>query len=400
MDPQYRGAYDESIAAVQATEQKGLGSDSVGTGVDAWGKTAREVYFASEGVKRGGANGLWDPVLRTRELDRDGVAAEMVFSGPQQGTGAVGTPFTGRGTPYELRMAGARAYHRWLAELCSYQPERHAGVVVCPMDDIHGAVEEITGARKAGLFGGLGFPQPAPPSTDIESLWCHPRYEPIWSLCEELDIPIQCHQAITGIQFGAYPGARWIASIEGHFVARRGLWQLLFSGAFERHPGLKLCITEVGGADFPYWISTFDHFYESKKGSELRKSLPRKPSEYWYRQCFLGASPFSGRLEMELRDRIGVRNIMWGSDYPHKEGAWPFTRERMQALFAGLPEEEISLMVGGNAARVCSFDLEKLRPIADRIGPKVSEFKGAGTSAGADWGRLWTEPAAAAARGN
>jgi predicted TIM-barrel fold metal-dependent hydrolase len=82
------------------------------------------------------------------------------------------------------------------------------------------------------------------------------------------------------------------------------------------------------------------------------------------------------RREAELRYQTGVANIMWGSDYPHPEGSWPYTREQMLETFRGLPEAEVAAMLGGNAARVYGFDVEKLAPLVARIGPEKSAFGG------------------------
>jgi predicted TIM-barrel fold metal-dependent hydrolase len=81
------------------------------------------------------------------------------------------------------------------------------------------------------------------------------------------------------------------------------------------------------------------------------------------------------RREAEQRHAIGVGNIMWGSDYPHPEGTWPTTREQMVETFAGLPDDEIAAMLGGNAARVYGFDPDKLAPLVARIGPDKSAFR-------------------------
>jgi hypothetical protein len=39
-----------------------------------------------------------------------------------------------------------------------------------------------------------------------------------------------------------------------------------------------------------------------------------------------------------------------------------------------LPPERIQQIVGGNAAELYGFDLEALRPAADRFGPTVAEI--------------------------
>ena len=74
-----------------------------------------------------------------------------------------------------------------------------------------------------------------------------------------------------------------------------------------------------------------------------------------------------------LRDRIGLAKIMWGSDYPHKEGSNPFTLEAMRASFANIDPVEVQAMLGDNAARTYGFDVDVLRPIADEVGPLVED---------------------------
>jgi predicted TIM-barrel fold metal-dependent hydrolase len=403
LDPKYRAQYDESLGPVLRERQDKRSVKQVwgGSKIDVWGETARQIFDTSEPVQSGGGRGVWDPQVRARELDRDGVAAEIVFPNPgSNAPEAVGPPFGGRmgystasarEVPHELRLAGARAHNRWLADFLSYQPERHAGVILAPVDDVAAAVAEITRARESGLFGGLLLPALGLQNEDPESFWFHPRYEPVWSALEDLDIPVQTHASTSGLTYGEFPGSRWVASTEAYWTARRALWFLLLSGVLERHPRLRLVITEAGGGDIPYILNVFDYFYTAKNPEELRKILPRKPSEYWYRQCAVGASPHAGRMEVDRRQEIGVANLLWGSDYPHMEGAWPYTQERMKAMFAGVPENEVALMLGENAARIYNFDLAKLRPLADRIGPEAESLREAAPVAAGDWGRLWTE---------
>ena len=87
-----------------------------------------------------------------------------------------------------------------------------------------------------------------------------------------------------------------------------------------------------------------------------------------------GADPFMPRREADLRAEIGLDNMMWGSDYPHPEGSWPHTRQQMIDTLHDLPEDDITRILGGNAARLYGFDLEKLAPLAARIGPEKNAF--------------------------
>ena len=112
---------------------------------------------------------------------------------------------------------------------------------------------------------------------------------------------------------------------DGPWLARRVTWWLMFGGVFERHPGLKFIITEQPG-DWPkYEIDYLQSVYESSAQHELRKVMHRSPTEIFRTNIFVGASFMSNRearmfLDLGIEDRA-----MWGSDYPHIEGTWPWT---------------------------------------------------------------------------
>ena len=64
---------------------------------------------------------------------------------------------------------------------------------------------------------------------------------------------------------------------------------------------------------------------------------------------------------------------MWGADYPHSEGSYPYSTEALRVAFADYAEPDVRAMVESTAARFYGFDLDLLRPIGDRIGPLVSD---------------------------
>ena len=150
----------------------------------------------------------------------------------------------------------------------------------------------------------------------------------------------------------------------------------------ERHPDLQFVFTEQGTAWIPEELYRLDFFaqrmvtavgsQEYEWGFPVVSKLSLKPSEYWARQCHVGSS-FIRPAEVPLRHAVGVDKIMWGSDYPHKEASFPFSREAIRLSFADVAPEEIAAMLGSNAARVYGFDYEALRPLAAKFGPSLTE---------------------------
>ena len=103
------------------------------------------------------------------------------------------------------------------------------------------------------------------------------------------------------------------------------MWFLLWSGVFERFPGLRFGVTEAGAWWMPGLLWFWDRLYLGQKGSEKLGARPfgdnvqMRPSEYFDRNCFIGASN-TKRREIGMRYEIGVDNLLWGSDFPHPGG--------------------------------------------------------------------------------
>jgi predicted TIM-barrel fold metal-dependent hydrolase len=324
----------------------------------------------------------WDSGTRLRELEDDGVVAEVLFPNTIP-------PFFPSSNlllrppakeDYALRWAGLRAHNRWLADFCREAPGRRAGIAQIFLNDIDDAVAEIEWAADNGLFGGVLLPG-VPPDSGLPPLYA-PDYDPIWAACQDLGMPINNHTGSAGPEPGPHLAGMAIFMVELGWFSHRVFWHMAFGGAFARFPGIKLVLTEQSCGWVPGALDMLDHQYgrfrdtgtaESHFGAELLKAVPEPPSYYWRNNCFAGAS-FFRPCETPLRYEIGLDKIMWGQDYPHIEGTYPYTREALRGSFAGLPSDEVRQMVGGNAVDVYGFDLDVLQSVADRIGPTVAEI--------------------------
>ena len=131
---------------------------------------------------------------------------------------------------------------------------------------------------------------------------------------------------------------------------------------------LRLVMTEQKADWMIETLALMDSRYELPMFAQLRRSLPLKPSEYYERQCYIGAS-FMDEGEWEARHQLGVDRLIWGSDYPHLEGSWPRTVEQLGQVFKDVPRGEVTRMIGLTAAGVYGFDLGELARLAAEHGP-------------------------------
>ena len=209
VDPDYRDAFDEMIAARDRVAAASISSSEF---ADKW------LEDNSEGLA-----GAWDSARRDKELDADGVVGEVIFPDGDAVTGFTGAPFgagigsTGRLDP-GIALAGARAHNRWLAELCAENPARRSGVAIVPMlDDPDAAVEEVEWAADHGLRGVMipAMWQPYPAYHDR-------RYDPFWAACADRNMPVHIHSGPADRdQYGAFIG---IYLTEVRWWAARPLW--------------------------------------------------------------------------------------------------------------------------------------------------------------------------------
>jgi predicted TIM-barrel fold metal-dependent hydrolase len=322
-----------------------------------------------------GDQGLWDFALRERHLDQDGVSAEVLHIqgsvpfGVYPAVAARDMPMDFEPTRDQL-VAGCRAYNRWLADQCARDPRRYLGVARLPIPDIEASVAEVAFAAKAGLKGGVALPVLSRPDIPFYN---DPRYEPLWAACEDHGMALTIHGS-ANLSYGNGPERLALILSETDWFGRRGVGHVLFSGVFERHPKLHLAITEQRTHWLEPMLREYDSIYDFWGNARLRQHLPRRPSEYFASNCFVGAS-FMSRLECEARGALGPVAFMWGSDYPHEEGVWPDTRASLRWTFGcGVPPQELRQMLGANAARCYGLDVAELQPIADRIGPAAAEL--------------------------
>jgi predicted TIM-barrel fold metal-dependent hydrolase len=332
-------------------------------------------------------DGGHDAHARLRDMDRDGVAGEVIYHGLNSGKvyplpwgGIIGAATSDYEN--ELIGLGRHLYNAWLVDFCSVEPERRAGLAQLPMWDPAAAADELEWAADRGLRG-VNFPrlQAGVPRYN------NPAWERLWSICEERSLPLSTHtqsdapptmNATRSVLDPSHPGSDIIAALEERegpvtdilTGTRRGLRDMVFGGVFERHPELTMVITENV---LLWWAMEMKEMDEAARAA----GLPNLPSEYCARQLFVGATALS---PYEVEDALAegyATQLLWGSDYPHPEGVWHLPRYEDEPSYSklslrdslhGLEPDLAAGIAGETAARIHGLDVDALRTVAGRIG--------------------------------
>ena len=304
------------------------------------GQNYRVDKMAETGLYEDGKKGVrrpGDPNQRIKDMDRDGVDAEIIF-------GILGV--ASRIRDHEAADEMLRIYNGWLKDFCGHYPDRQIGLACLPYGDIEAAVEEVYRVAKLGLKG-----LELSCSWDMEPMW-HPMWEPLWKAVNDVQLPLHFHTFPT-----TSPRARDIASGQtrraAQFTGVAGFQMNLINiiaaiigaGVLERYPNLRIGLGESGIGWLPYALDRMDFEYEDR----FRDLMKLKPSEYWRRQC--RATFQFDRIGAKLVEDIGVETLMWGSDYPHPDGVWPESSKYIVEQFAGLAPEVVHKITCENAAK-------------------------------------------------
>jgi predicted TIM-barrel fold metal-dependent hydrolase len=342
----------------------------------------------------GGYRGVSDLGVRLEQMDREGIAAELVFHGDAR-VGDLAFNVTNSAWPFEVWDAGVRAYNRWAHDAFGAAPDRLLLVgAVGSGTDMEGTVAELRRLADDGFTGTyapgfLTYPG-QPPLFD-------PHWEPFWAACEDLGLAVVIHAGY-GFEQGvlyehldrvnrkvrdangsemdlvmALASEVFTSEFFSDIKARQPMWQMMYGGVFDRYPNVRLVATEIRLDWLPSNLAFLDSLYD-----EHRADIPaqRRPSEYWRAHCLTGAS-FVHKAEIEMRDEIGVETILFGRDYPHPEGTWPNTPDWLKDAFGDVPESEVRAMLGENGIRFFGLDRAPLAAIADKIGPTMADLTGA-----------------------
>jgi predicted TIM-barrel fold metal-dependent hydrolase len=291
---------------------------------------------------------------RDRDNDDDGIDAEIIF--PNKGLLGYATP-----DPV-FAMAMCRAWNRWALEEFGPASDRMMPMAMLSPGDLEGTYAEIDWAASNGFKGFLIPNKPIfGPSKPGELMYNDPRFEDLWSRFEELGLPITLHVSTGRDPRAASGRGGAIINYVSHSMDTtiEPLVQIISSGVFERHPGLRVGTVESGIGWLPWMLETMDHAHRAHH-MWVRPYLPQLPSEYYRSNCFSTFQLDPAGLDL-IEDRDLVDNVMWANDYPHHEGTWPHSAAAIERSMGGLREETREKILGLNAARIFGIEVPAAR---------------------------------------
>jgi predicted TIM-barrel fold metal-dependent hydrolase len=289
--------------------------------------------------------GAWDPQPRLVDQERDHLRAEVIYPG---GFGL--QFFHVQDAEYQREII--RVYNDWISEFCSAAPDRLLGSALLPMrGPVEWAVEEAE--RIAGMEGIRTILIPA----EVECSYAHADYNPMWDALQDIGLPVSTHSG-TGTGEAIFAKMERLGTGLGVtdnkvFQPMRAMADLIWGAVPQRYPQLRFVVVEGGVGWVASLLGFMDHWWNDHR-HWMEPKLDEAPSTYFKRQFW--ATFEDDRAGILTRELVGVDRLMWGSDYPHTEGTFPYSQEQIMRDFMGVPEAEVYQMVTGNAAQLYGLD--------------------------------------------
>ncbi len=287
-----------------------------------------------EDIPRGG----YDPHARIKEMEQDGLDAEVVYPTVSMGMFML--------EDLEFQKACFGAYNTWVADYCNTYPDRIKGIAAVPLEDIEWAVGELHRTRKLGLPGAMiaRTPDGARPYHDS---W----YDPFWAAAQELGMPVSLHVATE-----RRPKQKTLTEIIlNPTYIQKVFIDMVFSGFFDRFPRVKVLAVEsdVGwaGNTIERMDWQYTRFRNLRPAGEM--TCKRLPSEYFHNNIYY--TFLRDASGIAIREVVGLENLMWSSDYPHHISTWPHSREIIERQSKGLPPEHERKIFCDNAVNLYGF---------------------------------------------
>jgi predicted TIM-barrel fold metal-dependent hydrolase len=220
------------------------------------------------------------------------------------------------------QRANARAYNRFMADVCHEGDGRLFGVAHLQLHDPSWAVEEIRRVREQGVR--LAMIAPAP--VDGKPL-SHADFDPVWAAFCDYGVSPVFH--VSGFESPIHPawhvgetedGGLMLDSIFLWLAPAIALANLILNGTLERFPTLRIGVVELTAGWVPGFLLHLDgasDFFAQRHGGPLHP-LADRPSNYFLRQVRVAALPYD--MPNRLVPKVGEQTFMVGSDWPHAEG--------------------------------------------------------------------------------
>lgn len=329
----------------------------------------------------------YDPNERLKIMDQDSILAQMVFPNFPRFCGQ--TFYEAKDK--ELALLGVQAYNDFLTEeWAGADPGRMLACMILPLWDPQLAAKEIRRCAAKGARS-ITFSE-YPPALGLPSIHDPGDYwGPVFEAAAECDMPLSIHIGSSSTVPTMGPDAPVIlVQVLTRWKSADTAADWTFSNNFQRHPNLKIALSEGGIGWMPQYIEAADyavHHYKYYEGyrneadnfldfvrrdaGDSFKSWPHddlSPLDVFRRNirgCFVGGLAGYADYTRSVIERYGSDIFIVETDYPHIDSSYPNTSSTLNDVLKTFSEDEQKRLRRDNAIEW--YGLEKTAPLSASI---------------------------------
>ena len=243
---------------------------------------------------------LTDPVARLADMDAQGIDMQILSPSPTQYY---------YWADKDLSSDLVNTQNEMIAEMCGAHPDRFAGMGAVSLQH-----PELAGEQLRKMIKDYGFRGVEISSTVGGREIADAKFRPFWRAAAELGIVVFIHPL--GTSLGARTSKYYFANLVGQpLEITLALSQLIVGGVLDRFPSLKV-LAAHGGGYLGLCSGRIDHGWRVRPETH---TTPARPSDYLNR-IFFDSVVHDQRELQQLIAKVGVSNVLVGSDYPFDMG--------------------------------------------------------------------------------
>lgn len=247
------------------------------------------------------AQNCWDPELRIAEYENRGTQVQVVCTIP--------VLFSYWAKPiHTLEISEFLNDH--IAEIVEKYPKNYIGLGTVPMQAPDLAIKELERCKKIGLVGiQIG-------SNINDKNLSEPEFFSVFEACDNLGMAVFVHPwNMMGFHSMEKYWLPWLVGMPAE--TSRAICSMIFSGVFEKLPGLRCCFAHAGGSFLPT-IGRIEHGFNCRPDL-VAIDNPVNPRHY-LGKFWVDCITHDMKMLKYVLDIIGEHKVTLGSDYPFPLG--------------------------------------------------------------------------------
>ena len=287
----------------------------------------------------------WDPEVRLRAMDRDGVETQVLSATPV---------LFAYERPVEHALDCARLFNDAALDLCAQGKGRLKALCQVPLQDIDASCKELSRCMRAGHLGvqiGNHVGEKNLDDPGIVTFLHHCADEGAAVLVHPWDM-------LAPQRMPKYM-MPWTVGMPAE--TQLGIVAMILGGAFDKLPAkLRICFAH-GGGSFAFLLGRLENAWQHHPVAHGVCELP--PSQYVNR-FYVDSAVFDERTLRFLVETMGAEHVMLGSDYP-----FPLGEHRVGSLIrsSSLPEPAKALLLGENAVSFLGMRRESAATTDEKV---------------------------------